>query len=77
MKVTPARVSGVRECLACAMWVCADCGWRRSKAQRGVPQTCFKCGSSEGKMTGIWHRDDSIRLSHEEDRLRRMNEDRL
>lgn len=42
-------------CPACGTWVCGECLWKRTYANRFVPQTCGACGNSDGTMVEVRH----------------------
>lgn len=52
-------LSDATPCPACGVWSCADCGRRRQYASRfsTQPQRCGRCGSSDGQMLPVHHRE--------------------
>jgi hypothetical protein len=46
-------------CRACGTWVCDDCGAKRHYASRfsRSAQLCPQCGSINGRMEAVRHRD--------------------
>ena len=59
--------NSIRPCRVCGDWVCKNCRWVRSQANRhwdGV-HTCYRCGGTEGFFDDVRHTNQSTREEHE------------
>ena len=56
-------------CSWCGVWTCAECGWKRQRAnyQRPDLQNCARCGSSDGEMRPSMHSPETYYDHYNED----------
>lgn len=43
------------QCLACGVWTCSACGWRRKLASLAYEHACAKCPSRTGTLVPSMH----------------------